>query len=71
MYEDEFEKVGYIPHELTQYLHPLLKTHSLEFSVKNIRFQTVYLCVGFYLTINVTKDGLWPDEVVVASKKVK
>ena len=55
MYEDEFEKVGYIPHELTQYLHPLLKTHSLEFSVKNIRFQTVYLRVGFYLTINVTK----------------
>ena len=48
MYEDEFEKVGYIPHELTWYRHPLLNAHSLEYSVKNIQFQTVYLCTGFY-----------------------
>ena len=43
MYEDEFEKVGYIPHELTQYLHPLLKTHSLEYSISNSLFTYWFL----------------------------
>ena len=71
MSQDCFEKVGYIPQELTRFLHPLLNTHSLEFSVNNIRFQTVYLCIGYYIIINITKEGLWSDEVVAASKKVR
>ena len=67
----DYEKVGYIASELTQYLHPLLKDPSLEVSVKNIRFCTTFLMIGFYVTINITKRGHWEKQVITASRTVK
>jgi hypothetical protein len=63
--------VGYIPQELTCFIHPLLQAGNMEVSVRNIRFRTNYLRVGFYLTINITKTGLWDNAVVAASKNVR
>ena len=71
MSQDDFEKVGYIPRELTCFVHPLIQAGDVEVSVKNICFRTNYLRVGFYLTINITKTGLWDDAVVRASKNVR
>lgn len=44
---------------------------SLGVSVKKIRFCTTFLMIGFYLTINITRKGLWEKAVVKASCKVK
>ena len=71
MYDNMFEKVGYIARELTQYVQPLVITSSYQAAVKNIRFRTNVLRVGYYLTIDITKQGNWDDEVIAASKKVK
>ena len=70
MTRDEYVLVGYIASELTKYLHPLMDKKQLDIDVKHIRFCTTYLRMGFYLTIDITKHGMWPDEVVKASKKV-
>jgi hypothetical protein len=67
---DWYNNVGYIPSELTKYLHPLLGRKDLDISIKRIRFCTTYLKIGFYLTIEITKNSPWPNEVVQASKKV-
>ena len=67
----DFKKVGYIASELTQFVHPLLKEQSLEVSVRAIRFCTTFLMIGFYLTIDITKRGLWERPVIKASRKVK
>jgi hypothetical protein len=66
----EYILAGYIASELTKYLHPLLGTSELDVSVKRIRFCTTYLRMGFYLTVEITKNGLWDEGVVNASKKV-
>jgi hypothetical protein len=66
---DEFQKVGYIAKELTQYLKPILK--KLDVSVCNIRFCTTYYRMGYYLTLEITKDGMWHKNVVEASKNVR
>ena len=66
----DFEKVGYIPKELTRYLHSLLKASKLDVSVKNVRFCTTYLLIGYYITLNISKKGTWDDFVVTASRKV-
>ena len=71
MSDNDFEKVGYIPRELTCFIHPLLQAGNMEVSVRNIRFRTNYLRVRFYLTINITKTGLWDNAVVAASKNVR
>ena len=71
MSQDEFEKVGYIPRELTGFIHPLILTGDMEVCVKSIRFRTNYLRVGYYLTINITKTGLWDDAVVAACKNIR
>lgn len=70
MSTDDYEKVGYIASELTKYIHAPLKQSLLEVSVKQIRFRTTYLLMGFYLTINITKKGAWDSTVVKASCKV-
>ena len=67
----DYKKVGYIPTELTQFVHPLLKEQSLEVSVRAIRFCTTFLMIGFCLTIDITKRGLWERPVIKASRKVK
>ena len=71
MASSEYKRVGYLAHELTQFLHPLLNDPSLEVSVNKIRFCTTFLMIGFYLTINITRKGLWEKAVVKASCKVK
>ena len=52
---------GYIPSELKK---------KLAVDVKHVRLCTTYLRMGYYLTIDITKNGMWPEEVVKASKKV-
>ena len=71
MSSSDYEKVGYLAKELTQYVHPVLSDKSLDVTVKKIRFCTTYRMVGFYLTLNITKNGLWDKKVINASKKVK
>ena len=66
-----YKKVGFIARELTQFVHPLLKEQSLEVSVRVIHFSTTFLMIGFYLTIDITKRGLWERPVIKASCKVK
>jgi hypothetical protein len=68
---DYYEKVGYIARELTIYVHPYLSEVSFCASIKCIRFRTTFLMVGFYITITLTKKGLWHNQVVKASKSVK
>ncbi len=70
MSSSDYEKVGYIAKELTQYVHPVLYDKSLDVSVKKIRFCTTYCMVGYYLTINISKKGLWDKQVISASKRV-
>ena len=66
----EYVLVGYIASELTKYIHPFLATSELDVSVKRIHFCTTYLKIGFYLSIEITINSAWPEEVVQASKKV-
>lgn len=71
MLSSHFEKVGYLAKELTQCVHPVLSDKLLDVDVKKIRICTTYRMAGFYLTLNITKNGLWDKQVVSASKKVK
>lgn len=70
-FEGDYEKVGYLPRELTCFVHPLLQKPELDVQVKKIRFRTSYLRVGFYLTLDITKNGAWDDVVVAASKNAR
>lgn len=67
----EFQKVGYVASELTEYVHPYIDDPDFQASVKNIRFCTTWMMVGYYITIELTKKGLWHNTVVKASKSVK
>ena len=71
MSSSDYNKVGYLASELTQFVHPLLEDPSLDVSVNKIRFCTTYLMIGFNLTITITKRGLWEKSVIKASRKVK
>ena len=67
----DYEKVGYFPTELTRFVHPLLKDLKLEVTVKQIRFCTTFLMIGFYLTIEISRTGLWEEPVIKVSRRVK
>jgi hypothetical protein len=67
---ESYEKVGYIASELTKYVHPVLNQQDLEVDVDRIWFCIKFKMVGFYLTIGITRKGLWDNAVVQASKKV-
>ena len=69
--DDIFKHVGYIARELTQYVRLRLNEPSFNAQVKTIRFRTTYMLVGFYLTIKLTKHGLWHTNVIKASKSVR
>ena len=60
--------VGYIASELTKYVHPFLGTPEPDVSVKRIRFCTIFYKIGFYLTVEITINRAWPEEVVQAGK---
>lgn len=63
----DFEKVGYIASELTKHVQPLLKDAHFDARVKSIRFRTTYMRIGFYITIELSRKGLWHNDVVKAS----
>lgn len=69
-YGSGWKVVGYIARELTCYLHPLIQSNSLLVTISHIRFRVSYLLLGYYLTINITKKGMWCAQVITASKKV-
>jgi hypothetical protein len=69
MSSGDYEKVGYIAKELTQYVHPVLNDPTLDVEVNKIRFCVAFRLSGFYLTIDITKKGLWDKTVIKASKK--
>ena len=67
-----FKPVGWIPSELTKFIHPILhEKEYLSVSVKHIKFRVLTNHVGFYITINVSKEGEWHKDVTRASKGVK
>lgn len=66
----EFEKVGYIASELTKHVQPFLKDPHFHTEVKRIRFRTTYMMIGFYITIELSKKGLWHNDIIKASKSV-
>ena len=66
-----YEKVGYIANELTKYLHEPLKVNALDITVKEIHFRTTFMLVGYYMTIHISKKGVWDDAVIKAGHKIK
>ena len=71
-YGSNWVKIGYIARELTRYIHPLLANGNIvTVNVKHIKFCIVYMRVGYYITINITKKGQWEEQVIRASLKVK
>lgn len=67
----EYKKVGYIASELTKYVLPHLHESEFDVSVKHIRFCTNFWRVGYYITLELSRQGLWNKEVIKASKHVK
>lgn len=71
-YGNGWVKIRYIVRELTRYIHPLLVSGKIvSVDVKHVNFCIVYLRVGYYVTINITRSGLWEEQVLRASHKVK
>ena len=71
-YGSNWVKIGYIAKELTRFIHPLLANGNIvTVNVKHIKFCIVYMRVGYYITINITKKGQWEEQVIRASLKVK
>jgi hypothetical protein len=70
MSSGDYEKVGYIAKELTKYVHPVLNDPTLDVEVSKIRFSATYCMIGFYLTVDITKKGVWDKAVIRASKNV-
>ena len=48
----------YLGSELINLVHPLLEDPTLKVTVKQIRFCTTFLMIGFYLTIDITRTGI-------------
>lgn len=71
MSDDTFKKVGYIASELTRFVHPHLRDTSFSASVLQIKYRTTFQLMGHYMSISLTKKGLWHNQVVRASKNVK
>jgi hypothetical protein len=70
MSSGDYAKVGYIAKELTKYVHPVLNDPTLDVEVSKIRFCATHCMIGFYLTVDITKKGLWDKAVIRTSKNV-
>ena len=71
-YGEGKERVGYIARELTKFIHPLLCSDSIiNVSIGEIKFQTLWLRIGFYMSVLITRQGEWERSVVNAARKVK
>ena len=70
-YGKGLKPVGYIAKEMTPFLHPLLTSNApVTVAVKHIKFGTLRSQIGYYMALNVTKQGLWDKVVQAASEKV-
>jgi hypothetical protein len=59
-YGEGKQRVGYIARELTKFIHPLLCSDSIiNVSIGKIKFQTLWLRIGFYMSVLVTRKGEW------------
>lgn len=64
--------IGYIPRELTKYIHPLLEPGQIrEVKVADIRFRTQFKKFGLYIKLLITRVGRWEPFVVRASLSVQ
>ena len=71
-YAEDWVKIGYIPAELTQYLHSVWDSgQEVNATVKHIKFRTSYWKIGHYITVNLTKRGQWEKAVMKAAKRVQ
>lgn len=65
-------RVGYIPHELTHYVHQAIDQNKLvSMEVQHVKFRVHWLRVGFYMKLLLTKIGAWDDFVVRKSATVR
>ena len=70
-YSKGLKPVGYIAKEMTLFLHPLLTSNApVTVAVKHIKFEELRLQIGYYMALNVTKQGLWDKVVQATSEKV-
>ena len=64
--------VGYIPRELTKYIHPLLKENAItKVEIGHIIFSLKWYRVGFYMKILITRMGRWEPYVISKAMRVK
>ena len=58
-YGKGLKPVGYIAKEMTPFLHPLLTSNApVTVAVKHFKFGTLRSQIGYYMALNVTKQGL-------------
>jgi len=71
-YGSGWNVVGFILRELTQFIHPVLQRNKLSGQrIGHIRFRTHWSTPGFYILIYLKCKGMWPREVIKASKRVR
>ena len=64
-YGDGQHHVGYIPKELTQYIHPLLQANAItNVEIGHIKFCLKWYRIGFYMKLMITRRGRWDPFVV-------
>jgi hypothetical protein len=65
-------RVGYIPSELTHYVHEAMREGKLvSTEIKHIKFRVHWLRVGFYMNLLIKKKGAWDNIVVLKSHYVQ
>ena len=70
-YHSGWKLVGFIPKELTKYIHPLILNGNIKkLSVSAIRYRVTYSIVGYYMTLNIRRKGTWERTVLKASRFV-
>lgn len=64
--------VGYIPKELTKFIHPLIRENKIiKVEVEDINFRVAWLRAGYYIKLLITRIGQWEPYVIRASKGVR
>jgi hypothetical protein len=71
-YGSGWNTIGFILKDLTKYIHPLIQRNKLcGQRVGHIRFRTHWSTPGYYILIYLKCKGMWPREVIQASKRVR
>lgn len=64
--------VGYIPRELTNFIHPLLKDNAItKVEIGHIMFSVKWCRPGFYMNLLITRLGRWDPYVTSKALRVK